>query len=148
MTTPPIETIKNLDEPKILGYFETIRSVFLMKCAVYLLLEQVRDSEAAKIFHALLSRTAGQLTDHFGDTPTLKALQQANPEVIENLKEDITTTVVLSSWAVFEQIIKDMPNPNYADDPTAYNADFSGRNSGLRKMKKRIWASSITFATP
>jgi hypothetical protein len=130
-----VENIDALDEIKILGYFETIRSVFLAKLAMLVALKDP-DPNVRNLFQALIVRSAEAVTEELGDLPALQALRNQNPEIVLNLHEDTITAILLSSWAVFEQIIKDIPNPNYSRIPSSINADFRRRKFGFTNKEK------------
>jgi len=94
------ERIDNLDEAMVIGYFESIKSVFLLKSA---LLWGLESDELQDEFYGLVLRSADEVAKDFGEPLWLKALQKRNWQVRENLKEDIMTGTLLSAWAVFER---------------------------------------------
>jgi hypothetical protein len=128
-----VERIDNLDETMVLGYFESIKSVFLLKSA---LLWGLESTELRDEFYTLVLRSAAAVAEEFGDSLGFKALQMRNPEARENLKEDIMTGTLLSAWVVFEQITREVPNPSYASDEAVLTAGFERNVFGFTKDEK------------
>ena len=128
-----IERIDGLDEAKILGYFESIRSVFLLKFALLWGLESTPHEGE---FHEQMVGFARQVANEFNEPLGLKALQRGNWQIRENLKEDIGTSSLLAGWAVFEQITREVPNPGYATDTSVLTAGFERNVFGFTKVEK------------
>lgn len=132
MTNPTadIERIDELDEAKILGYFESVRSNFLVKFSVLWGMENFPD------FYELLLVPAREVSAHLREELGFKAIAKGNPEVRENLKEDIVTGAILGAWAVFEQVTRELPNPGYASEVDALKAGFERNIFGFTKAEK------------
>lgn len=127
-----IESINDLEDYMVLGYFESIKGVFYAKMGVAGWFELGNVAQ-----HRELSSAASKMAKEFGDEDSALALSHLQPEMVENLKEDAITAAVLSAWAVFEQIIKDLPNPDYADTGTMFNADFYRNIFGFTNQEKK-----------
>jgi hypothetical protein len=117
----------------VLGYFESIKSVFLLKSA---LLWGLESKELRDEFYPLVLRAAAAVVEEFSEPLFIKALQKRNPEVRDNLKEDIVTDTLLSAWAVFEQITREVPNPSYAGDAAVLTAGFERNVFGFTRAEK------------
>jgi len=127
------ESINDLNEIKILGYFETIRSTFLIKLALILNLQDLKSRE---IMHGLLLRWASEINNTLPDETFMKAFAKLNPELIENLKEDAVSALVSGSWVVFEQIVKDLSKSDYATDAGDISANYQRGSFGFSKAEK------------
>ena len=135
MNLPAVETINDLNDTDILGYYESLRGNFCYKCGMVVGLSA--DNLLGSIFHQTLSSFIEEFNSQSFNTPiVVEAFEQKNPETIENLKEDAVTALVVGSWSCFEQIIKDLPNPNYAEDPNSQNADFYRQIFGFSQQEK------------
>lgn len=132
-----IESIDNLDEAKILGYFESMKGVFLTKLAILLTFAKEIDGisvlDKTKFAEPVLTelKKAYPREKVFFD-----ALELENEELFLNYQEDILTSLFSSSWYVFEQIIKDIPNPDYAHKSQQIGADFRRSDFGFSKREK------------
>lgn len=113
------EKITNLTSDMVLGYFETMRSVFYVKMGVLVWFE---GGSIPK--HRDLSEASAAVAAQLGDTLSAKILSSIPPEVVENLKDDAITALIISGWTVFEQVIKDLTVPDYATQATLLQADF------------------------
>jgi hypothetical protein len=109
-----IEHTSSLDEAKLLGYFETIKSVFLLK--LILLHSVLKRDDAGKLaIDALGLISATKEVQALIDDPIFyKALANGNNELVLNFQEDIITSLFSSSWIVFEQVTKDLTHTDYA----------------------------------
>jgi hypothetical protein len=114
-----IETIRGFQSQDVVGYFETLRSAFYTKMATILLFE-----EGNLRHHKELSVAASTIAREMGDQFQSRALSKITPEVVENLKDDAVTGIVLDSWSVFELIIKDVVSPDYFLRTDLLQADF------------------------
>lgn len=125
------EKVTGLTSDKILGYFETIRSVAYVKLATISWLEE---GDVAK--HRDLSKRASEIAKTVGDELATKILRTITTEVVDNLKEEIVTTALVSAWNVFELVIKDLTAPNYVLQPNKLNADFYNNLLGFSVAEK------------
>lgn len=129
------ESIHNLDEAMVLGYFESMRSVFLVKMATAALLSDKTRRES-QILRQLLTSAGEEIGVWAEDPLTPKALKRGNEEVHLNLFDDAVSGLLLSAWSIFEQVIKDLVHPNYAGDPEKYNVEFERRSFGFTQAEK------------
>ncbi|MBP6013149.1 MAG: hypothetical protein KBA31_13060 [Alphaproteobacteria bacterium] len=134
MTSTP-ESIHNLDEAKVLGYFESMRSVFLVKMATAALLSD-KTKPNNQIFRQLLASAGEEIGVWAEDPLTPIALKRGNEEVHLNLFEDAVSGLMLSAWSIFEQVIKDLAHPNYAGDLEKYSVEFERRMFGFTHAEK------------
>ncbi|WP_331285799.1 MULTISPECIES: hypothetical protein [Methylobacteriaceae] len=114
-----VEKVTDLTSEKVLGYFETVKSVFYVKMAM---INWFYSGDVVK--HRALSAAAAEMAGNFGDDFMQRGLNNITEEVVENLKEDATTALIVSSWSVFEQIIKDLTVPDYSTHPSMLQADY------------------------
>ena len=128
------ETINDLNEAKLLGYFETIKGVFVTKL-VFLL--HFMNEEGNLVTANLNAAKVEEVKAEFAFDLVYNAIQNGNKELVENYIEDIVTTAVVSSWNVFEQLIKDLPTPNYALGTGDIAADYSRNMFALSQDEKR-----------
>ncbi len=113
------ETINNLNSANVLGYYESIRSVFYVKLGVLGFFEAGNITE-----HQTISNAASEMALALGMNFDAAVLGNISEEVVDNLKEDAITALIVSSWNVFEQVIKDLASPGYASSSVKLNADF------------------------
>jgi len=134
-----MENIKNTDEADLLGYFETIKSVFLLKL---LFLVSVTKEENGKRFLELpveLTNVISELENQFDEPLFFKALKLGNEELISNYLEDIITSATSSSWNVFEQIIKTLTYGDYSEEIQQMPVNYeSGKFQFTKREKKDI----------
>lgn len=109
-----MEEINNLDEAKLLGYFENVKGVFLLK--LIFLVSFLRDEDGHRYIDStkLPQNALTSVKSIFDDPLFYKALCKGNKELYQNYQEDMITSLVTSSWNVFEQITKDFAKQNYA----------------------------------
>ncbi len=127
------ESINNLDETKILGYFETIRSTFLIKVAVVL---SLKESGSGDKVHLRLLEAAKEINKKLPDANFIKAFELMNPELLLNLQEDAVTGILSGSWVVFEQIIKDLSKAKYTTDAGDISLNYERGIFGFSKVEK------------
>jgi hypothetical protein len=128
-----IERIDGLDEAKIIGYFESIRSVFLVNLSFLVGVESTQPSDD---FYKYVVGFAAKVPEIIAEPLGLKALERGNWQVRENLKDDLVTSSLLNSWGVFEQITREVPNPGYANDSALLTASFERNVFGFTKEEK------------
>lgn len=128
--TPP-EMTTNLTSDMVLGYFETLKSCFYVKLGMMLWFEAGNVEK-----HRALSDVASIVAGEFSDELAAKVLRSITPEVVENLKEDAVTALILSGWTVFEQMIKDITSPNYATQSNLLQADFHNGLLGFTQHER------------
>jgi hypothetical protein len=126
-----VEKVTNLTSDMVLGYFETMKSCFYVKLGVIAWFE---GGDVAK--HRELSSIAAEAASAFNDELAVKVLASIRPEVVENLKEDAITALLMSGWAVFEQVIKDLTVPDYATQPHLLQADFHNGILGFTQTER------------
>lgn len=129
------ESIDNLTEVMILGYFESIKGVFITK---WLLLVNMTDATYEHFvpgeFDAALTAEIQAL---FPVNLAYNALANpANEHMVANFVQDIATTAIISAWCVFEQLIKHLAVPNYAHDANQLNASYQRAVFGLSHIEK------------
>lgn len=114
MSLTTIEEINNLDEAKLLGYFESIKGVFLLK--FIFLVSFLKEEDGRRFIDSakLPDDAVTSIKSIFDDPVFYKALSKGNEELYINYFEDMFTVLFTSSWNIFEQITKDLAKPNYA----------------------------------
>jgi len=128
------ETIDDINGVKLLGYFETIKGTFITK---WVLLLHFLDDQAhlapVRFQQAVIANLQGQFPFDLAYT----ALCNGNQELVENYKEDIVTSAIIGVWSVFEQLTKDLPNPNYAHNPDDASVNYQRNDFGFTVAEKR-----------
>ena len=120
-------SVLNLDESKILGYFETIHGVFLSK-VIFLFSHLDANGTASCIEPTSVPVDAINEVKKLFDYPLFyKAFVNKNAELYLNLQEDIVTSTVITSWIVFEQIVKDLSVANYAQLASQNSVNYENR---------------------
>jgi hypothetical protein len=128
-----IEKITDLDEAMIIGYFETIRSNFFTK----LILLTLHDGgKALKI--NLPKELSTEMTKTFvGFSQYERFLTGRSPAIKQNLIDELMTSLVLSSWICFEQIVKDITRKDYSLHSNDISLDFHNRLLGFSTQVKK-----------
>lgn len=130
----PNETINDLDEVKLLGYFETIKGTFQTK---WVFLIHFMDAEGKLAPARFKTTVLDDLLPTFDFELGIAALKKGNQEVIDNYRDDIVTSAIIGAWSVFEQLTKDLPNPQYAANPDDSSVNYSRNDFGLADAEKR-----------
>lgn len=134
----PIETIGDLDEAKILGYFETLRSAFIVKCA-WLGGTSGPNASGQKILQA--ASFPGELLSAieaiFPDPPTYVSIRGETPELFLNLQEDIINSAVLGAWFVFEMVVKVLRNADFVTATTKTDINYTDNRFGFDSREKK-----------
>ena len=108
-----IESVNNLDEAMLIGYFASMKSNFLFKLTLlsHFVIPGSLRIDPSKIDMSLASEVASQLDGEL----FLRALKRGNQELTHNFLDDAVTSLIISSWSIFEQISKALVNPNYSN---------------------------------
>lgn len=132
-----VEEINALDEAKILGYFETVKSVFLLKLVLLVSVVKERNGKYS-IDPAKIPDDAIDSAKALIDDPIFyKALRRGNEELYLNYAEDMITGLLTSSWIVFEQITKDLVKPDYATQPEELSVSYQNSLFQFSKREKK-----------
>ena len=118
------ESINNLDEAGLLGYFESIKSNFLTKL---ILLASIIEEKGGVQKLSLPFDASKVITDIKGyiDNPVFfSAIEKGNEDIFLNLQEDLVSGAVIQSWSVFEQILKMLESGNYASSPESSSVNY------------------------
>lgn len=127
-----IEKVTSIDELKALGYFETIRSVLFTKL---ILLTNHTDGE--KLIIDVKNDVSNEL-EKLSDFPQfMKALKRGNIELLLNFQEDIITSLLITSWVVFELIIKNLSKNDYALTKDDISVNYHRKIFGLSNSQKK-----------
>jgi len=129
------ESIDNLNEVMFLGYFESIKGVFITKWMLLLNLTDAAHKHfvPAEFDNAITQHLRGQFPF---DLAYNALANPANEHMVANFVQDITTTAIISSWCVFEELIKHLPVPNYAHDAGQLNASYQRGPFALSHAEK------------
>lgn len=108
-----IESVNNIDEAMLIGYFASMKSNFLFKLTLFshFVIPGSLRIDPSKIDMSLASEVANQLDGEL----FLRALKKGNQELTDNFLDDAVTSLIFSSWSIFEQICKALVNPNYSN---------------------------------
>ena len=109
-----MESINQVDEAKLLGYFETTKSVFVLKFILLVSFTKEQNGTRSLDVAKLPADAIASVRTVFNDPLFYKALIKGNEELYANFLEDMVTTALTSSWLVFEQLIKDLNKQDYA----------------------------------
>jgi hypothetical protein len=133
-----IETIGDLDERKILGYFETLRSAFIVKCA-WLGGTSGENASGEKVLRAVAfpDDLLSQIEAIFADPPTYASIRGETPELFLNLQEDIMNSAVLSAWFVFEMVVKVLRNADFVTATTKTDINYTDRRFDFDNREKK-----------
>lgn len=137
MSPTAIEEINNLDAAKLLGYFESIKGVFLLK---FIFLASFLKEEDGRRFidsAKLPDDAITSIKSIFDDPLFYKSLDKGNEELYLNYLEDMITALVTSSWNVFEQITKDLAKPNYAAQTDELSVCYQNRKYQFNAREKK-----------
>jgi hypothetical protein len=127
------ETVDNIDEAKLLGYFETVKGTFITKWAFLL---HFLDEQGRLAGSRLIPKILDDLGSQFPPAGTIVALRQGNSELLANYMDDIVTSSIIGAWSVFEQLTKDLSNPNYAHNADAASVNYQRNDFGLSASAK------------
>ncbi|HCL57451.1 MAG TPA: hypothetical protein DHW82_10645 [Spirochaetia bacterium] len=128
-----IETVTNLDEAKVPGYFESIKSVFFTK-----LLFVTLNSNGEKFTFSVPKENSRSFKEKLKDYNLFeKALIEGNNELFHNFLDDIVSSLIISSWICFEQIIKDLTKKNYSLSENDISVDYKKNSFGFSDEEKR-----------
>lgn len=134
-----METVKNTDESDLLGYFETIKSVFLLKLLFLVSVTKETDQRRYLELPSALAEVIPELEAQFDEPLFFKALKLGNEELILNYLEDIISSALSSSWNVFEQIIKTLTHGEYTEDSQQMSMNYeAGKYQFTKREKKDI----------
>ncbi|MDV6345831.1 hypothetical protein [Nitrosomonas sp. Is37] len=134
-----MESIKNTDEADLLGYFETIKSVFLLKLLFLVSVTKENDQKRYLELPTKFTDAIPELEEQFDEPLFFTALKLGSEELILNYLEDIVSSALSSSWNVFEQIIKTLTYGNYSEEMQQMSVNFeSGKFQFTRREKKDL----------
>jgi hypothetical protein len=120
------ESIDYLNEARVLGYFESIKGIFITKWSMlWTLASNDREHFRADAFPQAVIEDIRALYPFPGAYAALQ--NPADEHMVANMVDDIITISVMHAWSVFEQLIKHLPNNNYAHVGSQYTADFERR---------------------
>lgn len=134
-----MESVKNTDEANLLGYFETIKSVFLLKLLFLVSVTKEKDQKQYLELPDELTKAIPELEAQFDEPLFFKALALGNEELVLNYLEDIITSATSSAWNVFEQIIKTLTYGEYTEETQQMSVNYeSGKFQFTKREKKDI----------
>jgi hypothetical protein len=132
-----VEDINNLDEAKLLGYFESIKSVFLLKLIFLVSFLKEEDGKRSIDASRLTADAVNSVRLLFDDPLFYKALGKGNEELYLNYLEDMLTSLMTSSWNVFEQITKDLAKTDYATQVEEQSVAYQNKRFQLDAREKK-----------
>lgn len=132
-----MEHVTDLNEAKILGYFESVQGTFLTKLIVLIGCTRLYGAEKRLNTGALDAKAVKEVEACFPDATFYKALALGNVELLDNLAEDLVTSGVLAGWAVFEQVMKDATQHDYVLEPQKLHVDLDANRLGLSQEARR-----------
>lgn len=132
-----METIDDLDEVKILGYFESVQGNFLFKLALLLNHTVDASGEMQLTPGSFDAAASAELQGQYPKPAFYAALRRGNVELVQNLSEDIATSLVIGSWMIFEQIVKHVTILNYAHDADEQSMTYHRNIFGFTSREKK-----------
>lgn len=131
------ERITDLDEAKILGYFESIQCAFLTK--FLFLASHTGEKEGRRIVDpSRIPEDAIVAAESQLPHPLFyRALRLGNEEIFLNYYEDMMTSLFTSSWLVFEQVIKDLTSTNYSNQTADMSLNYANGKFQFDKREKK-----------
>lgn len=128
------ETVTSLDETKVLGYFETLKSLFLLK--ILLLLNHLSPGSKTLDPASFHSDSIRELENSYKDH-TFNALRARSDTLVPNLLDDIGSSALIGAWIVFELVIKDRTKKDYSLHADDLSADYRKKIFGLTDREKK-----------
>src|SRR4051794_40577153 len=129
------EKITGQDEVTTLGYFETLKSTFLVK--VLLLWSHLDPGLTYLVPESFHTNHIQAIEEAFPGDKSFSSLRARSDTLVPNLRDDIGTSPLIGGWMVFELIIKDRTNKDYALSPTELAADFRHNMFGFSDREKK-----------
>lgn len=130
-----MEKITDLDEAMLLGYFESIRGVFLTKFVF--LAAFTGESKGERCFVAIPQAAIDDVKQNFDDPIFFKALEQSNSELHANFVEDMVTSLLSASWNIFEQVTKDLASRDYSTKTDELSVCYTNGKFQFDKREKK-----------
>lgn len=130
-----MEKVTDLDEAKLLGYFESVRGVFLTK--FILLTAFTEESKGTHVFASIPQAAIDDVKAVFDDPIFYKALAQSNSELHANFLEDMVTSLFTSSWNIFEQVTKDLSSCDYVTKTDELSVCYTNGKFQFNKREKK-----------
>jgi hypothetical protein len=129
------ETVTDIDEAKVLGYFETVKSTFLLK--LLLLRSHVDANMEVLDFRSFKKEHIDELRAVYSDPTLYRSLAARSGALVPNLLEDVATAALIGGWIIFELVIKDLTQKDYSLVPAELTADFNQNAFGLSSREKK-----------
>lgn len=130
-----LEKITDLDETKLLGYFESIKGVFLTK--FIFIAAFTKELNGVRSFTAIPQAAIDEVKEVFDDPIFYKALEQSNAELHANFVEDMVNSLLTSSWNIFEQITKDLSSRDYSTKTDELSVCYTNGRFQFDKREKK-----------
>lgn len=128
-----IETVTSIDETKLLGYFEGVKSNFFVKL---IFLSRFSNSDGQFIMK-IPEDVRNIMSDEFEGFDLFYSMYSCgNTEIQEYFKEDALNGLFIGSWISFELIIKDLTKKDYSLDSNDISLDYKNSRFGLTKIEK------------
>lgn len=132
-----VETVTNLDEVKILGYFESLRGIFLGRFLMLATFTRTEGDKRTLDAGLLAPDTLAEVQALFPDPVFYASLARGNAELFDNLLDDLSTSTVTASWNVFEQIIKDLLRADYVLHAGEMSANYQNARFQFTTREKK-----------
>jgi hypothetical protein len=129
------ESVDNITEEHVLGYFESVRGVFITKIVFLTHLANAAGNSIDPV--KLDAHTLSGIRILFPDVLVYDRLTVENEHLYANYVTDIVTSGILGAWIVFEQVIKYLPVPNFAHDTNLLSASYKRGVFGLNPAETR-----------
>lgn len=128
-----MEKVTNLNEKKIDGYFDTLKSVFFTKLEAELFLFN-RKGQGRIV---LDSNSLSELKKEFTDFERFDLFfHNGDGSIMLNFHDEIISSIVMNSWVIFELIIKDLTKKDYSEQANDISMDYKSNKFGFSKDEK------------
>ena len=134
--TAILETIANLDEVNILGYFESLNSIFITKFA--LISAHGKNDFGNKYIDPInIDEALKEVEKLFPHKTVYKSIRNKNEEIFLNLMDEFNTSILTGCWIVFELIVKSLIDEDYYLSTEDTTANFENSKFAFSKAEKK-----------
>jgi hypothetical protein len=130
-----VEYRTDIDEVKVLGFFETIKSTFFIK--FLLIASHLAPDGKTFAVGSFDAGLMGDVADILLGCQTQQAIRAHSATLVPNLNDDLGNGALIGGWSVFELVIKDRTKRDYALHPDKLNADYHRHIFALSSCEKK-----------
>lgn len=131
--TKKMEKVTDLNEKKIDGYFDTIKTVFFTQ----LVTEELLFNENGQAVLKLDNNVYNTYKNTYSDFERFdKYFHHGDGTIRNNFHDIIFTNIIINSWIIFELIIKDLTSKDYSEKENDITLDYKSNKFGFSKKEK------------